>query len=257
MQSISKAVIAIFVIIIVIIGFITATRYAPVQLSSTFTLVKANWAGYVVQSAGSDTFSYLNGSWTVPKLSCSSVRSAMLAWVGFGNASGNGPIEQIGTREDCNGGIASYSTWYEFWPQQPNTMKLSLAIEPGDNISASVNYIEGGTFAFLIKDLSTGLSNKFTNTSLDSSLQSAEWIVEAPLFTNGTRLVMADFGSISFQNDWAVIGNHDGRIPYFSSQSYSNAQKWEYICGGQIKAEPTQVGNDGAFSVYWNSVANC
>jgi hypothetical protein len=138
-------------------------------------------------------------------------------------------VEQIGTEQDVVNGTPVYQAWWEMYssgigqPVQP----IRITIEPGDSITASVQYIASGTymgdFHFSIVDntrsesFSTYESSSATQSPL-AQRTSAEWIVEAP--TVGSSVAdLANFGSVTFTNATAVINGVLGPIDSSSWQS--------------------------------------
>src|SRR5947209_2194209 len=104
-------------------------RLAPSAATST------NWSGYAVQApAGSVTAVY--GSWMVPAVTGKGT-SYSSAWVGIDGFASR-TVEQIGTDSDLSAGQPVYYAWYEMYPHP--AVSLSLKVQPGDTISASVTY---------------------------------------------------------------------------------------------------------------------
>src|SRR5689334_10107653 len=75
-----------------------------------------NWAGYAV-TAQVDSVTRVRGSWIEPSVSCpvSSTPEAAVFWVGI-DGFASSTVEQTGTIAECLNGVASYSAWYEFYP---------------------------------------------------------------------------------------------------------------------------------------------
>ncbi|MGP8125784.1 MAG: G1 family glutamic endopeptidase [Nitrososphaerales archaeon] len=228
------------------------------EIVSEVYLVKDGWAGYAANATKEGQAEFVNGTWTVPGSHCApNQTSTVLVWVGLGGNNGGG-IEQIGTRNDCVDGRPSYSAWYELWPSQSSTMPLTgLAVGPGDNVSASVRY-SGQTKSF---DFLLGNGTETASFSLpyaDSSVSSAEWVVEAPGFTNGTRLPLLNFTTVSFSGAFATIGNHTGTITGLGSQPFSNLFALTYSCQNDTMAQPGPVANGGEdFTITWLSGNGC
>jgi hypothetical protein len=173
-----------------------------------------NWAGYVV-TADATSFTSVTGTWKQPKGACAAASDAAVAfWVGLGGSSpGTQALEQAGTASSClASGLATYSAWYELPPSQP--VVVSLAILPGDIITASVNVVDRGAEAlFQIKDR-TRQTQSTTVVPLPTppDLSSAEWITESPMRCNGSFCLpvpLENFGSISFSRV-AALGNGVG-----------------------------------------------
>lgn len=231
------------------------------------TLTNSTWAGYVVVPTNSYSATFVNASWTVPKVSCPQGRNfAVLIWVGLGGLRADNTthgLEQIGTRVDCQNGSPIYSTWYELSPTQQETVPLPNIIQKaGDNISASVTYSNATKeFTFVLTSSSSPIPQPFSQEYSSGSLVSAEWIVEAPGYSlNRTYYSMPDFGSVLFSNCFATVGNQTDSITGFGGRTYSNLWQDSYVCidNSSMKAVPQKVINSGRdFSVTWQSGGTC
>ena len=198
--------------------------------------VSANWAGYV---AGGTQFSSVSGSWVQPTAKCGSGQTYSAFWVGLGG-SGNqsNALEQTGTQADCNSdGSTSYYAWYELVPAAP--VKLGLAIQPGDHITAKVD-VSGTNVTVSLTDQTSGQSTTKTLQMDSPDTSSAEWIAEAPSACDGSGscqpLPLSDFGNVQFSSATATAGGHTGTI------SDSN---WS--------AQPVSLGASGASDVSLSS----
>src|SRR6476659_1235467 len=149
-----------------------------------------DWAGY---SATGSTFQSVSATWTQPSVSCTSTNAYSSFWVGL-DGDGSNTVEQTGTDADCSSGKPVYYAWYEMYPRFP--VNLSLAIRPGDTISASVTTDGHGNFTLTIRDTTTAKSFTTTQRLKHARLASAEVIAEAP--SSGGVLPLADFGSVGF-----------------------------------------------------------
>ena len=173
-----------------------------------------NWAGYVAQSKDGQHFSSVSGSWVQPAVSADSGTGYSAYWVGLGGASQNSKaLEQIGTSANVVNGKTQYSAWYELVPS-PET-KLSLAIHPGDHMSATVK-VAGDQVTLSLDDQTTGQSVTKTLHMNGPDTSSAEWIAEAPSQVTpggGTQILpLANFGKVTFTNAYATAGGHQGSI---------------------------------------------
>jgi hypothetical protein len=162
-----------------------------------------NWSGYAVNTAAG-TVSAVSGKWVVPSVS-TNVSGYSSAWVGIDGVSSNS-VEQIGTDSDYVNGQAQYYAWYEMYPAP--MVKLGLAINPGDTISALVTLTSPNTFFLSITDSASGTSTT-TQTSSSAQQSSAEWVQEAPSSFLGV-LPLANFGTINFSGANATIGGNTG-----------------------------------------------
>ena len=191
------------------------TASAGAGAASAATAVSSNWSGYAVTGA---IFSSVTGTWIQPTADCTSARGSVTAsafWVGLGGDSGSSnALEQAGTEADCSAtGTASYSAWYELVPAA--SVKLPLAISPGDTISATVT-VKGTQVTLQVADKTTGKAVTKTLSMASPDVSSAEWIAEAPsAVTNmGTQVLpLTDFGTVAFSNAEATTkSGHTGTI---------------------------------------------
>lgn len=218
---------------------------STVQSAPRIDELKNGWAGYAANAKGGDQATFVNATWTVPKTECQpNEKSAVAVWVGLGGVS-EGSIEQMGTRNDCVNGASSYAAWYELYPQQKNTVILpGFNVNPGERVSASVRYTNNTkNFEFLIEN---GNETWYYSTSYtNSSVSSAEWVVEAPAYLNGSRFSMSNFSSISFTRSFATIGNHTSTILGFAGRPYSNLLRLTFACAKQTLAQAATITNGG------------
>jgi hypothetical protein len=208
-----------------------------------------NWAGYAVTgSKGSVTD--VKATWTVPAIvgTCPSTDQYASFWVGIDGYSSS-TVEQIGTDSDCTNGKPVYYAWFEFYPHPSFNIK-SLAIQPGNTISAEVEADGGGKFTVTLTNETTQQTFS-TSTKIKSADQSsAEWIAEAP--SGGGIASLADFGSISFTGpNTATIETVTRPIGSFPAN-----EVYEITMVGSTgapKALPSVLTSSSAFSVTWAS----
>src|SRR5208337_5656798 len=141
--------------------------------------------------------------------------------------------------------------------RQPEQLISSMTIEPGDSITASVQYI-AGEFQLSIDDTTRG--ETFITDESSSKTQSplaqrtsAEWIVEAPSVGNGIAS-LANFGSVTFTNAYAVINGVSGPIDSSSWQSeaiYMGSSSGVYDTTSIV----TDSGSSSSFVVTYDSTA--
>jgi hypothetical protein len=233
--------------------------------------VSQNWAGYVAGGSSSDTqFSSVSGSWVQPTVTCNSGQSYSAYWVGLGGSSSQSDaLEQTGTQGDCtaNGGTQYYA-WYELVPSAP--VQLSLAIHPGDHISAKVS-VSGSNVTVWLSDETTGQSTTKNLQMSSPDTSSAEWIAEAPSQCSGgdattgecQPLALADFGTVQFSGASATANGHSGTI---SDSAWSNSPialgsngSYDVSYGASDStagATPSTLSSDGSsFSVTWQQNA--
>ena len=178
----------------------------------------SNWSGYAVIGAPG-AYRSVSSSWTQPLLNCAgaTVPTYSAYWVGL-DGFGTQTVEQIGTEGNCDNGQGSYYAWYEMYPNNPYEVSIGLAINPGDKISAAVNYTPASTTKVIqnhgrsrsTKTVTTpasytlSINDATTRKSFATSLSptvtyarsSAEVIAEAPY--SGGILPLANYGTTSF-----------------------------------------------------------
>lgn len=202
-----------------------------------------NWSGYAVSGPQAGAVTQVKGTWKVPSVNCGSVagNAYSSAWVGIDGYQG-ATVQQIGTRHNCVNGVASYSAFYELFPQLPVT--IDMRVRPEDWIRAAVSYTGLNTYELKLTNLRT--EKRFSTTQLFvASRQSAEWIVERPM--SGQLTALADFGSVEFKNGSVTVNGREGNPRDAKSLTMSNAL-------GATLAEPSRIDadddNDG-FRVTW------
>lgn len=207
-----------------------------------------NWSGYAaltsLSSPQSNAVSDVKGSWTIPTVTGTS-NTWSSTWIGIDGYS-DGTVEQIGTEQDWYNGAPVYRVWYEMYPKMPKA--ISIAVKPGDIISAEVRYLSSRRFALSIANLTTGKSYGTTQKT-SAKRQSAEWIVEAPW--SGSTLPLANFGTETFTGASAVLNGHQGSI---SDPSWKNDPITMTTSSGSVKASPSALSTDGtSFNDTWYS----
>jgi len=211
------------------------------------TVTSSNWSGYAVTGTA---FTKAEGSWIVPKATCSGTAYASF-WVGI-DGYNSGTVEQTGTDSDCSGGSPVYYAWYEFYPAFP--VNLGMTIKPGDHMSAKVVY-SGSKFTVTIENVTTGKSFSKSSTVAHAKRSSAEWIAEAPS-SGSTVLPLADFTEVLFGKDHTgVTGTCDATDSAKSGAVgvFPTIEEITMEAGGVKKAIPANLSSDGtSFSVTWH-----
>ena len=226
----------------------------PVSIART----SRNWSGFIV-CCNASLVTDVVGSWTVPKVACSSQSYSTqlaLAWVGIdGGINASNTVEQIGTASRCNPGNSTgvYYAWYEWYPALPRRLLSPYTVVPGDIVTAEVKW-DGSQFIASMRDQSEYWSVERVNSTIASvaSRASAEWILEAP--TNSTTLSiipLANFGKLFFENCSATVGAGSGPLGTFQLIQETMVDSNSYT-----KAVPMlPFYNDGtSFSVWWVSL---
>jgi hypothetical protein len=216
-----------------------------------------NWAGYAVETnlntPQNDAVTDVAGTWTVPSVTATGTTNAYSSiWVGIDGYDSN-TVEQIGTEQDIINGLPVYSAWYEMYPKYPfNLNKRTYPVNPGDQITARVQYGNKGTFTLTMTNKgTTGKTIKWTYSTTQKSpsarRSSAEWIVEAP-WSSGV-LPLSNFGTATFTNASVKLNGTAGTIgswPYDPMDMVTSS--------GALKAQTFALSSDGtSFSVQWLS----
>lgn len=189
-------------------GSDTTTTSVPI---STLT---QNWSGY---EAADGTYTAIRGSWTVPSVSASSSESADATWIGIGG-SGTKDLIQIGTENTIIDGQDQLIAFYEELPAFAQPIG-SIALNPGDAISASLTETDTGVWNVAMTDATTGQT--FAKTvEYASSNSSAEWIQEAPSSTTAI-IPLDDFGSVTFSNASVTANGRTESIAASGAQAIS------------------------------------
>ncbi|OGD55454.1 hypothetical protein A3K78_03225 [Candidatus Bathyarchaeota archaeon RBG_13_52_12] len=188
----------------------------------TQTLTSSDWSGYSVSTSLKNpqpTVTSVTGSWTVPSVTPTQGYSYSAAWIGVGGQFDQTLI-QTGTQHDSLNGDQSYSAWYELLPDLPITI-TTMQIKPGDIIKATITQTDSitNTWSINISDQTTGQSYR-TSVVYESTMLSAEWVVERP--TIGNRVgALANFGSVKFTDCSATMGGKTGKITDFPSSQFT------------------------------------
>jgi hypothetical protein len=161
----------------------------------------SNWSGYD-QTSSNGAYSSVGGSWTVPSVTSTAGNSYSASWIGIDGAN-NAHLIQTGTESDWTGGAAHYDAWWEILPR-PETVIPSLAVTPGDAMSASITKA-GSTWTITITDTTTGQSFSIQK-SYRGPASSIEWIEERPQ-VGGALATLAKYGKVTFTNATINGGN--------------------------------------------------
>jgi hypothetical protein len=104
--------------------------------------------------------------------------------------------------------------WYEMLPADSIPIS-NITVSPGDQITASISLSNSNTNEWVIEISDRTSGQSFRQIFLyNSSRLSAEWIVERPT-VNNQLTNLADFGSVTFTNATAQVGQTVGTISAF------------------------------------------
>jgi hypothetical protein len=256
---------------VLVLAVVAAAAGAGAALGGTGEQqVSSNWAGYaaIAPDGAALTFANVTGSWTVPKVRCSSSRTDAVAfWVGLGGYSGTATaLEQLGTAAECDGRSLepSYYGWWEIVPAA--AIRLSFRVSPGDRITAAVA-VDGQKVILSMRNRTHGTRfSKVETLSRPLDATSAEWIAEAPERCSSpvacTAIPLTRFGNVTFSAIAATGNAHPGTL----SDTTWTATPIELIAdddngslfdagdplGPGVGAVPGPVSADGrSFAVSW------
>lgn len=171
-----------------------------------------NWSGY---AASGQTFTKVQGEFTVPKMTCPAPGAAAVFWVGFDGFQ-NGTVEQDGIGVQCDYSSTpqpQYYAWWEMWPTN-YIQQLPLTVKPGNVVKANVTY-SAGTYIMTVANISTSRQSTVRATcapNLTCSRQSAEWIAERPTM-GASYAPLADWNKTKLFADTAATAHSGGLRP--------------------------------------------
>jgi hypothetical protein len=169
---------------------------------SVGTVDSDNWSGYFVSDPTSNSFTAVTGTFTVPYLvSGTPTSDATATWVGIDGAN-NTSLIQAGVIEYVDPSDTSQFyviPWWEILPAAETDI-TSVAVAPGDEVTVTIGFVSGNTWAITLTDDTNGES--FTTDQIYTGPgTSAEWIVEAPAI-DGSVVPLAPYSpDVSFTND--------------------------------------------------------
>jgi hypothetical protein len=228
-----------------------------------------NWSGYAVPletSGVTDTFSDVQGTWTVPTVTGVTGNTSATyssSWVGLDGYT-SGTVEQIGTEQDWTGRARQYYVWFEMYPSGAYEIE-GFPVNPGDSISAQVQYVgqtsvpvgRGKSELESVFQLTIENTTKRESFSVPTSYTtvaaaartSAEWVEEAP--SSREILPLADFGAVKFSNCEAASIHSGGKLAPINLWTLDPLTMIDPNGGESV---PTSLSANGeAFSVSWSA----
>ena len=198
-----------------------------------------NWAGY---AATVGKYTAVSGTWTVPEFAPDSPVGADATWVGIGGVHGN-DLVQAGTQETvADHGRTQYQAWVEMLPQ--SSQPVPLPISAGDSISISIEQSAKDQWRIAFANNTSGKAYEMS-VHYESSLSSAEWVVEAPSARRGRILPLDTFGTITFSQATAVKDGQTVTVSQAGGHPITMISR-----SGHALASPSVLGEDGgSFSV--------
>jgi hypothetical protein len=221
--------------------------------------VSENWAGYAATGTNG-TFNSVTSNWVQPALNCAAlpnVSSYSAYWVGIDGFSDQ-TVEQIGTEANCSVNKPNYYAWYEMYPLNPYELPIAMAINPGNQLTATVTYnpatyrtVRNRQILTSNANYTLSLVNITTKASYSRTLpsysffnrSSAEVIAEAPY--SGGVLPLSDFGLVNFNNSLA----NGLPLGSFSTIQAINMQNPDGMSATTSSFDPTNKN----FSVTWSN----
>jgi hypothetical protein len=197
----------VIVIDIIVIGYsVSLFLTSPCQVNEPTSLRLSQWSGYIVASDIHDFYpvvTSVSGSWAVPKVQPSENDTFSGVWVGIGGY-GEETLIQVGTEQEYIDGRSVYYAWYELLPD--HLVRISnFHVRPGDIIIGSISLINESmsTWSITLRDVTWG--GRFEKVVVyNSSMMSAEWIMERPK-VNNTISTLANFGNVTFTSCKATL----------------------------------------------------
>jgi Peptidase A4 family len=213
------------------------------------TIVTGYWSGYA--ATASAPYTSASGTWQVPSASYDGVTPVdeySSTWVGIGGYF-DSTLIQLGTYQDVStANAASYSAWYELYPA--GALYIPHAVKPGDIVTASLrctaacvpNSVQ--TWQLTMTDETAGWTWN-QNVQYQSSMVSAEWILEAPW--GSSEYPLADIGQMTFD---PVSANGLNPNLSLSANGIQMSDPW-----GET-SNPSDPVNGNAFSTCWGLAPN-
>jgi hypothetical protein len=164
------------------------------------------------------------------------------SWIGIGGgcvdsgcAVTDSTLVQAGTEQDvAANGAASYSSWWEIVPAPSVT--TTLAVHPGDTVSANLNEATPGVWSITLKDVTTGQSFN-TTVPYASTGATAEWIEETPVIIDSSGAGISAMPNLSTVN--FDLGTVNGKAAGLTA-----AEGIQLAANGAILATPSSPDDD-------------
>jgi hypothetical protein len=196
----------------------------------------SNWSGYAATS-GAGKYSKVSATWKEPAVTCTSAQSIAVFWVGI-DGYRSASVEQAGTLAACQGGVASYYTWWEMYPG--NAIQLvGATVRPGDQVTSSV-VRTGSSYTLQVVDaMHPANSFKVTRSCSSCKSSSAEWIAERPSGSGGLYS-LPNYATMSFNRSKATSNTTSGSISKFPHDAVT------MVGGGHTLASVSKLRKQGA-----------
>lgn len=224
----------------------TAWTAGPVVLNSPavhsrvhpLNATTENWFGYVAHGG---TYTSVASTWVQPAVDCSKGGGWAFFWVGL-DGWGSPTVEQTGTGALCSGGQASYTAWWETFPNTWTPYKDTL--KPGDTLSAKVTFEGSGKYDLYLTDQTEGWTEDNPQQAASGATNaSAEVVGETPTTIFGTLTDLPDFGTVTLTNS-QVNGQ---------AIAAANPEAVDLARNGHTLATTGSLGNGTDFTGTWQA----
>jgi Peptidase A4 family len=230
--------------------------HLPDITPSNAALKANNWSGYADVACSTCAVRYVAASFSVPSVNCAKSPDGSFAGI-FAGLDGvtSRTVEQIGVEAACSGGTASYTAFYEMFPNAPVGFS---GISPGDAISVNV-FFNAATnhWQLTLTDLTTGGNIATAQTCPSGSVcrnSSAELITEAPSSSTGAILPLVAFGQVN--NEAITVTSRNGtRGSMISNGLWTTDSITMVNSGGKVLAQPGPVFGGQAFQDTWRAAS--
>ena len=194
-------------------GFRLEQNLPPRPRNPTFQPLNSNWSGAVVTAPAGQSFSCVQGEWIVPNVYAPNSKDEYWigSWIGLDGYTGAGAndVLQAGVGQDVSASHRDINPWFEWYPNGPVTI-TNLPISPGDLVTVIISTPSGNdstTATLSFANTTTGISTSMmisAPTGVELAGNSAEWIVEEPLFAPSLD-TLPDYGAVFFSSCEAYI----------------------------------------------------
>jgi len=241
------------------VGYVGPAQHSPLSANvpalstGSQQFASRNWDGYVTYTAaqGAD-FNEVKATWVQPTVTCETAGAWTVFWVGL-DGWFNNTVEQGGSEAYCNttGGTPAYNLWWEMFPT--NAIQTTLAINPGDKITADVRYVKS-TSTFVIRVSDETSEQSFTTDQLCAvglvcQRSSTDVITEDVGNFSGGYYPLANYGTMRYTD--AQVRNKSDVRGSISGKHWFNGAVTE-SSGGTNYASVSPLSHEGtSFSTTW------
>lgn len=222
-----------------------------------------NWAGYIIAPYTYSQYNqvwFINGTFNVPNVghSSTSPTEQTVVWIGidgYNKNFTNTNLIQTGIGAISNSTGTFYYAWYELLPA--NQTLISMSIKPNDTVYTQITLINASSsiWNIYLKDLANdAVFSK--NVSYYTPMQTAEWIVESPMYSsNGTIATLAPFSTVQFSNAYLYVVGKTHQNVTAIGQKYRPKTPVLINYTGSVQTYTSLIAADNrSFSVYYEGV---